>query len=975
MLLLQSSSLPTAAAPDAIGAPVFRMGNSVPAPLFRAEPAAPVVGAASPPNVNDVVVTPAPVVDVVTVATGLAAVLSARSGGTVFRPAQDAASPQPGEFVHDPYAGTVAIRTGGGYAVGPAVELTGPDSTGGTAAPIANRKYVAGPYPDFLLNVPLNGEVTWSINMEQHPTGGLTLFADNRNIAAIRLAFRIGTKLSFYGIGFAVQTYDETSELLDTAPLGSYEISISLKGWNESACENPVYLFGDRAIPTGTTQIKDDPDCRIPNQSTPTATSILSAASTGIRLPTTTTVQQLGRQAGIDVVAPLMTVSIPSDSSRAATTKVGEEFSSRLRPLGCFADYTEPGRIIARPLSGVARWVVTESDILDKPRLTYQGRPVTQSIGVFDPNVLLPPQPDPNLALPTVPVPIPGITIAAENPALIGYTAVYPKTKLTGAFTNQESVQREDTRGTNIGKPEWTRRKPKQITKYRGDLYPERPLDNTVSLKTLSLNADASGPTKTLEMEVSEDDVPVKRVVKTYGFAYRGLDALGVDALTGEYFVFAEPTAWWRQIREEVVEYVYDEQHRYLVEVRTSGWELRRYRTETDAVETIALLADLNSSDPDTVRQAGRTLALYSFERVPLTGRTVYVLMDYSRYYADAAKTKPPTIQYKQCLPDGSSQIREMEDPTYSAPRFVAMELNYQSSFSSVPSPDDPIDRGDGTFVIPPPITKGRETLQRREVRITPSRKNSTQEVFAPSSSLARFIAPTNLGDDDTVDRYHEFTSDASAEGAAFDGLTEAVKFTEAIGKPPEHSPKKPPLFEEQKPEETTGDGSQRNSATQYDYYLLTPGYTMQSPEQGSTSFEYATTESQALTAATTDLAVQDALGGARTLTCTVPFNARMRPGDLVSATIAAVQYPSRITSVAHKLTFKSIGGVPYAEGETSLSLGPSRTIPVTMQKVRTPETSSVPIQDVVTTGPVLRYDEPIDIGALLSGVKTRRNF
>ncbi len=527
-----------------------------------------------------------------------------------------------------------------------------------------------------------------------------------------------------------------------------------------------------------------------------------------------------------------------------------------------------------------------------------------------------------------------------------GYAAEYPNVKLNAQFITDENQDTgEDTQGNrNINaEPRWKQRKPNRTTLWSGSTQPAVPYENTTVLKNLSHNWDTSGDTKTLRRTTTENGLPVLEEEWIYGFAYTSIDIVQSDGR-----MYGNPANFWQIVQYKRTEYLYDSSTGYALGSNTTGWRLARFEIETDA----NLFAYGYAIEGDQQRAA-----LYKFQKLPIVAYTRYLLAQFLDYYEDAARELPPIEIFKVCLRDGSSELRYKKDPTYVTPMFVLEEMSYTSSFASVRNPDfDP----ENVESAPEKIT-GEESLVHVRRQILPS-SNTTSKVGG------------RLGDSGASDRYIEFRLESSAQGAGFNEKSLRESFEEFEGQPGSAT-KKPPSLEKVEPESQTPSGN-TVERQKYEYRLTTSGYSVASPDGGSFSAPHAESQGAALTAATTDLHLKDIQQSVQ-FSCSVPFNAQLRPLDRVRLATSFDTYQTRIASFSNSVTIQGqLHGYPLitSPGGTVITCGIDRQIPVGLHKVRLPKTYKPSTSKLNNLSFVVRSG--LTLGQLIStNLKTRGNY
>lgn len=765
-------------------------------------------------------------------------------------------------------------------------------------------------------NLPIVGTISWTRSLEQHPSGSASLNALQSGIALVRSRFRKGSEIEFAGIGFSVSGYSD--RLLNTHeyPGGVYEVSISFTGkWNRRKYNKPVLFKGGPGSITSTSNsqpVLQDPDCVNPKPPT--------------NQQSTTTVAQLASKNSVSLtcVGTDWNVEIPKDIPKDATTNWLSELQARTRQNGAIVFFSSPGSVKAVSARGGNFWSVSVPTI------------EVSTNGDFE-----------------------------HNDGRFGYAVEYPKVKVDGKFsapkeenTRENSRQKSDT----INKPRWKLREPKILESINGDNDIENPPANTGDLKTLDLTWDTSGPTKTQEKTKTEDGLIIERTVTTYGFIYMARDIYHEGGEETPPYYREPATPYWRMVKQETETFNYDSNTGYLLGTTTTGWQYLRFKTENPEKPETAFI---DTDEPEEVRRS----FMFEFKKYPINGATAYFLEQHLDYYEDIEA--PPQIEYKICLPDGSSRPAFADDPNYVPAFFVSVEMTHRNTFASSPHPDNQIeDVEDEDFIPLPDLTLGEETLTRKVRKILPSATTAIDvNGFIFTSALLKI-----------PDRYTEYSSSFSASGPGFKNSSEETKVTTHDGRPGVAT-RKPPKYERVEPEATSNDPTVTPKQDLFDYYLLTPGYSISSPTNGSISFPYAKTLNAALLAAQTDLFVRDVQESV-SLGFSVPFNPFIQEFDKIAVSAKFDFYNTVVLSASNSVFIQGIqnaelSNIPLItspEG-TRISAGIDRTIPVRIERVDISSKTQPPKQqDKIYITQIIRKD--VKLGELLKvSIPTRRNY
>jgi hypothetical protein len=822
-----------------------------------------------------------------------------------------------GEYSYNPSTQAITITA----AVDPALPVTLQVTTQGN---LYNTGYIDPSLFQVFWDLPIKGEISWSLSAENHPTASIALAATQDFIGEINDRFKVGTELNFAGIGWYVANYQLQQVSTDEAPAGLYMISVSLQGrWERKRYNRPSRLIGN--VATGVSAPFGDADCQV-NGNT-------SGASSGT-VARSTTVQALAAQRGVPFVAvsppiqPSVTalaqaipgvilkglnarsagdvwsVEIPRDATAQSAVEWESEARSRLRMNGCFIDFSSQNGVAARDLNAVAAWDYRVKTLTwtNKGDCEFSG-------GVF------------------------------------GFGFEYAAATLSGKFS-EPATQGGDANGAANTPPKWQRRKPKRVSLPSGDVEPATHPETVTLIKDMSLNWDASGPTKERVIVDLVDSQEVRRRRWVYGFAYTSAQAFGGGATS------ALPNGFWGVVQYEDTETLIDPKTNYLLGSRMTGWARRRFKQESDKLE---ILREYSAPQDAAYRR------LYEFQQVPIVQTEKRLLRQFAAFYLDAANEVPPFETTKVCLPDGSSKIVTTADPNYVRPMFPISERSYKNSFISTTNPDS-------TRTEPlPDITNGEEQDSVKRIRILPSDRQ------------ARRFSSKGIEAIDEIELFQEFTSEFSAQGPQLREIATKKTFTTAEGRPGA-AQRSPDLYEKVDPDiadqqpPTSADAAK----TTPEYILCSPGHSPNQPSEGGVSAPFATSLSQALTHALTDYKIQD-IQSSVDFSGAIEFNLAMRPFDKLRIRTGFAAYDLRVLSLNQKITVQgAIDGVPLLTGAvTQFTAGIDRTTPIAVTTRNKPtEAQSLPAPGTPPTAVAVFALEDLALGSLDVGAsRSRGNY
>jgi hypothetical protein len=774
---------------------------------------------------------------------------------------------------------TTAIVTLGGNA-DPQIPVTIAARQPGNATNAINPSLF-----QFFWNQPIKAELSWSIGFESHPSGSIAIAVAAPFDEAVHQRFRVGTEFEFAGIGWVVSNYAAKAAAgTPTDRGGIYEITVSIEGrWAKRQYNRPIPFIPPR--PLGSTAPYTDPECLVGANITDTSRPIprtLSVADLGLRngvpiaLETPSialdnaainaTTLPFSLRGGSRNAKPASlnpwTVIVPKDVSATTTTEWESELRSRLRMNNCYLDLSDAAAVQVRDLESTPSWQYAVRE------LSWTAKGDTAAI-----------------------------------PGYWGYGYEYAAAKLTGAFS-----QPQDSSPTAPAR--WKRKRPVRLLLPSGDQNPSIPPNNLNVAGTLSLNWDASGPTKEQLLVETEDGMEIRRQRWVWGIAVTSNQALQPN---GEIRYFA--SAYWQVVQYEDTQSLIDNRTGYILGSRTTGWALRRFKQETDEGLEIArkFAAPEDSADR----------ALYQFRRSPIYAGEKRVLSQFAEFYKDAAREVPPIETRKICLPNGQAAFVGEVDPNYIRPMFAIAERTYRTTFDSTPNPDSTQDEP------LPPLMMGEELDTIKSIKILPSNQTTGAVGFEGRTE---------------VDLYQQFTSNFSAQGSNFNEVATQKTFETSQGRPGA-AQRRPDQYERDEPDSQSGDNAAAqqaaNNRPQPEYILCTPGYQPNQITGQTIDAPHARTLAQALQHAKAELKVQDAQSSVNFNTA-IPFNALIRPMHRIKAMAYGKQYDLRVLSVSQSVQIQgTIDGVPlFTANQTQVTAGLDRTIPFTTTSRPAPGTT-----------------------------------
>lgn len=817
-------------------------------------------------------------------------------------------TPQAGEFVVLP-TGEIQLALMPGVEAGELVIGSGPQSI--------RTDYLAPPYPAIFSQIPMQGSFSWTDNFEGHPSGSFNFvtWAGMRDKVVTLLCE--GAEFSAFGMGFRVSSLSFTESVG-----GVHEIAVQIGlGGKHENYDFDIPLKGGGG---GTTQVQSpalelDPNCA----------GQLPGGGTVKPTPKYTSVQELATRVGDMFVGPYMKVPISAEGNDAGNFM--NLAQQQVRQFGCFLDYSEPWAVQARSLAGVATHHLEPWQIKSDISTTVVGRKRrTLAVGeTFHHPDLIPRE---DLLEPlNSDFRIPN----SELPSIYPWVASYdPKRKLEGKFSEpKEEVDKEDTMANSeYQQPRWKAHVPvrKVIPKPVDD--PSIPPAGTGPLKDISLVFDNGGLTKEQEIEITEDDQPVESTFIKYGYVFYGenmftnggmlVGATETDAIDDRG---GAAPGCWQPVTKWSKKHYWDMDGAFSVSRDTGyylGWDqvgsvLSRYKTESTSLETTKL-------DPNDDIE-GAILQCHRFQWHPLVGAERYYLEAKRDYYNDMPPR--PVETYKICLPNGTSQYAQVEDPSWVEEFFVVRKTTRENSFSARPDPES-----DPPNELRQPLTTGQETYHDEWTTVLPSINTRTDNFNIP-------LATMQLGQPrlDEQDSYIVTSRNYSSGDAQFANSLAMNVGEKNYGRPPTHLRRT--LWDKVEPEAENGSSNKSSATTtnQLEYYVNSGINPDARIEGGSLSYPFAETLTQALTAAQTDLTIQNITGGTKD-SFSIEFNMTMKAGDTLTYVANNTVRPRRILSISREVLIDSKNGVPILLGRNcSISLGIERTAPMRYTTQKTP--------------------------------------
>lgn len=762
--------------------------------------------------------------------------------------------------------------------------------------------------PDFIVEHKLVGGFTISRSFENHPTIGFNLICDREEILSLRTKFRdTEKKYVFYDIPFRLVNYSETIEPRAVNPNGSYSINLSFEGWYSKLINTPIFVKNRGSL--SDSKSFEAPECKIDGSNLPNsglANSTTKPDELVISLST------FAARLGFNYLGYDFLCNYQKPVSPDLTTTFSSELDNRKRTKGLYVLYSSSDGIKTITWSRPSSYKIKENKIIS---------PVSYS----------------------------------DNLAELGYKP----SELTWNQTGEEPLENQQEDTFQNTKPSFL-----QLNiKIKEDIFDP---DNATSppsdqglLKTMDLNYDMSGKTKIKTFTKREGTTVLWEKVETWGFMYLSKDI--VVERNGEKVLEASPSNYWGLTESQETTHNYDPITGYYLGNSISGWKMCRFKQES-STETASLvqeqegLGDENSKvyeadgvvRGEKVSELNAVIDCYRFRAVPIIGGTQYILRQFRDYYQDA-NNSTPNIPYQVCSADGKLVTKYMLDPTWVEPMYIGEEYNYYSCYSRIEDPanlalrrefrDSPPETPKDNPIYNPPLSTGREQEIYKKVFIHRS-KSTIQEEGLGFTSTGSSVKDNFIGDDkDGIeDRYETHITERSAQDSNFRNASTNIRVEESTGRPGEPGRKQLPFVlktEESIKEnsdfyyqmiETKREDKIQEPKDNYRYLLLTQGYNINDPIQGSVSYN-TKHKSEAFLGAITDLEIDDMNSN-----CSISFTTLFRPeiieGSKLNFNYSWDSWKTRVISNSSSVNIEGYieleDGSLLTEvtGSTNLSLG-----------------------------------------------------
>jgi len=790
--------------------------------------------------------------------------------------------------------------------------------------------------PDFIVEHKLVGGFTISRSFESHPTISFKLMCSRDEIDEVREKFRdrFDIKYIFYGIPFRLTNYSEVIGERVVYPEGHYDIDLSFTGWYEKLINQPLFVK-NRGTSNTTNKPFEAPECRLDGNSKANSELANSLNKPDeLVVPLSSYASRLGfSYLGYDFLCNYQKPVSPD-----LTTTFASELDSRKRTKGLYVLYSSDEGIKTISWATPSKFKVREDRIV--PPVSY-----------------------------------------SDNMSELGYKP----SELSWNKSDEEPLDtnEEDTYQNTI--PQWLQLNIRVKKSISDPDNASSPPNEEGLLKTVDLNYDASGKIKVKTTTKREGTTIIWEKIETWGFMYLSKDI--VITRDGESILEASPSNYWGLTESQETTYIFDSATGYYLGNSITGWKMCRYKQES-STETAKLeqekqaiadpLSKLFESDEvvrgEKLYELNQVIDCYRFRAIPISGGTQFILRQNRDYYQDANNSSP-NIPYQVCTNDGKLITKYMRDPTWVEPMYVGEEYTFYSCYSRTEDPanlalrrefrDSPPETVTDNPIYNPPLTTGREMEIYKKVFIHRS-KSTIQEEGLGFTSTGSSVKDNFIGDgkDGIEEKYETHITERSAQDSNFRNASTNIRIEDGSGRPPEATRKQLPFVP--KTEESLKENSdvyytmtetKRKDAVQsqpkdtYRHLLITQGYNVNDPIQGSVSYN-TKHKSEAFLGAITDLEIDD-MNNNCSISLTTLFRPEMIEGSKVTFNYSWDAWKCRIISNS-----SSVNIVGYQEledgtlltqvtGSTSLSLGIDSSLGslTSLTKVKLPRENVEPIK------------------------------
>lgn len=459
---------------------------------------------------------------------------------------------------------------------------------------------------------------------------------------------------------------------------------------------------------------------------------------------------------------------------------------------------------------------------------------------------------------------------------------------------------------TPVAAPSWQPVPEVPTTTTDGDPNPEIS-PYTGAQRDLSIVFDISGKRKRKKVTNLINGQPMREMEEEWGYVAVAKDDVVFTAGANPTIDVINGT--WRRIESKQTDYTYNALG-YLVEVRSRGTKLSRYRVENaQKPESLSVRLATPTPDPGEVAQ----LQTFRFFEQPTERVETYTLARLADYYDDIIA---PRVNRTICLPDGTQATIPVVDEAYIEPYFVKEKLVSEDTFSSIPDPKS-------TALKPlPNLTTGKKVQFVERTTVQPRPTLATSIVASPPN-------PTE---------YTKSTDNYSAGEGQFSTTLSIAESAIVSGRPPTATNRGAQLVLTTPPTPPTPAPSPAPFAVKTGASNENVGFVT----VGSVNFPTARTQAEARLAASVDIDIINSKN-----TCAesllVNFRPNIRPGDVVNYASPGGARRRRAISVTNSIDINGRldDGTPFlTTAGTQLKLGLDVSTPMSIVNIpRQPST------------------------------------
>jgi hypothetical protein len=794
--------------------------------------------------------------------------------------------------------------------------------------------------PDFIVEHKLVGGFTISRSFENHPSISFNLVCSRDEKDDVREKFRDREiKYVFYGIPFRCTNYSETIHERSVHPIGHYDINISFEGWYSKLINQPLFVK-NRGTSNITKKPFSAPECKIDGFNSKPSTRLANSLNKPDEL--VVPLSSYASRLGIIYLGYDFLCNYQKPVSPDLTTTFASELDSRKRTKGLYVIYSSDEGI------KTVKWA--------KPSKYKVGEKKITSVVNY-----------------------------SDNMSELGYKP----SELTWNKSDEEPLETNEEDTYQNAKPQWLQLNIRVKESISDPDNASSPPNDEGLLKTVDLNYDASGKIKVKTTTKREGTTIIWEKIETWGFMYLSKDIL--ITRDGESILEASPSNYWGLTEVQETTYLFDSTTGYYLGNKITGWKMCRFKqessTETAKLEQEKLaiadpLSKLFESDEvvrgEKLYELNQVIDCYRFRAVPISGGTQFILRQNRDYYQDANGSSP-NIPYQVCTSDGKLATKYMRDPTWVEPMHIGEEYTFYSCFSRIEDPanlalrrefrDSPPETVTDNPIYNPPLTTGREMEIYKKTFIHRS-KSTIQEEGLGFTSTGSSVKDNFVGDDKDglEDKYETHITERSAQDSNFRNASTNIRIEDGSGRPPEATRKQLPFVP--KTEESLKENSdvyytmtetKRKDAIQkpkdtYRHLLITQGYNVNDPIQGSVSYN-TKHKSEAFLGAITDLEIDDMNNN-----CSISFTTLFRPemveGSKVTFNYSWDAWKCRLISSSSSVEIEGYreleDGTLLTEvtGSTSLSLGIDSSLGslTSLTKVKLPRENTEPTNNTINS-------------------------